>query len=205
MSEERVRWARLLQAIAQSGITYTENPFDRERFESVRAIAIEIAASASGEEPARLEERFVAEMGYGTPKVDVRGVVLRDEELLLVRELGETRWTLPGGWADVGDSPARAVEKEVLEEAGLETRADRVLAVYDRDFRGQTTWPAHAYKIYIGCIETGGETAPDLFETEEAAFFAVDALPALSPKTPGEHLARVLRIATTTGHHAELD
>ncbi len=205
MSEERVRWARLLQAIAQSGITYTDNRFDRERFESVRAIAVEIAAAASGEEQAVLEERFAAEMGYGTPKVDVRGVVLRDDALLLVREIGETRWTLPGGWADVGESPARAVEKEVFEEGGLETRAERVLAVYNRDFRGQATWPAHAYKIYVACVEVGGSVRPDGFETEESAFFQWGALPALSPKTPADHLARVLAIATTDGHPAELD
>ena len=133
-----MRRARSLEAIARSGLTYSQSPFERERFEAVRSIAAEIAAAASGEEAAVLHARFADEYGYATPKVDVRGVVLDDRGLLLVRELGETRWTLPGGWADVGETPRRAVEKEVRQEAGLDVSAARVLAVYDRDFRGRT-------------------------------------------------------------------
>lgn len=191
-----VRWARALQAIAQSGLTYSENPYERERFEAVQGIAAEIAALAGGEEPAALHALFAAEYGFGTPKVDVRGVVVRQDELLLVREVGDERWTLPGGWADVGHSPATAVEKEVREEAGLSVTADRLLAVYDRDFRGRPRWPAHVYKVYVAC-SAADDARPegDGLETAEATFFSCRALPALSPKTPGAHLERVLRIA----------
>ena len=136
--QERVRWARALEAIARSGLTYSESAFDRERFAAVRSIAAEIAADASGEDATVLEARFADEYGYATPKIDVRGVVLGNRGLLLVRERGETRWTLPGGWADVGDTLRQAVQKEVREEAGLDVSALRVLAVYDRDFRGRT-------------------------------------------------------------------
>jgi len=132
-ADDRVRWARALEAIARSGLTYTESAFERERFEAVRSIAAEIAAAASGEDAATLEAAFADEYGYATPKVDVRGVVVTGGELLLVRELRDERWTLPGGWADVGESPARAVEKEVRQEAALDVEAVRVLGVFDRD------------------------------------------------------------------------
>jgi ADP-ribose pyrophosphatase YjhB (NUDIX family) len=202
---DRVRWARSLEAIARSGLTYSQSPFERERFEAVRSIAAEIAAAASDEDAAVLHARFADEYGYATPKVDVRGVVLDERGLLLVRETGETRWTLPGGWADVGETPRRAVEKEVQQEAGLDVSAARVLAVYDRDFRGRTEWPAHVYKLYVRCDVLGGEPKGDGLETEEASFFAVEALPELSPKTPSEHLGRVLVLASDPECGAELD
>ena len=202
---ERVRWARALEAIARSGLTYSESPFDRERFEAVRSIAAEMASSASGEDATVLRARFADEYGYATPKVDVRGVVLDERGLLLVRETGESRWTLPGGWADVGETPSQAVEKEVRQEAGLEVSAARVLAVFDRDFRGRTQWPAHVYKLYVRCVALGGEPTGDGLETDEAAFFAVSELPALSPKTPAEHLEPVLALAADPERGAELD
>jgi ADP-ribose pyrophosphatase YjhB (NUDIX family) len=202
---DRVRWARALEAIARSGLTYSESAFDRERFEAVRSIAAEIAASASGEDEAQLRARFADEYGYATPKVDVRGVVLEGDRVLLVREVGERRWTLPGGWADVGETPARAVEKEVRQEAGLTVFARRVLAVYDRDFRGRTQWPAHVYKLYVQCEVQGGTAHGDGLETEEASFFPVAALPELSPKTPSDHLRGALQVAADPGRGAALD
>jgi ADP-ribose pyrophosphatase YjhB (NUDIX family) len=204
-ANDLVRWARALEAIARSGLTYTESAFDRERFEAVRTVAAEIAAATTGEDAAELEARFADEYGYATPKVDVRGVVLDGRGLLLVREVGETRWTLPGGWADVGETPATAVEKEVVQEAGLTVAADRVLGVFDRDFRGRSRWPAHVYKVYVRCTHVSGEPAPDGLETVEVSFFAVDALPELSVKTPDHHLAIVLETAADPGRGAPLD
>jgi len=201
-----VDWARELQAIAQSGLTYTDNPYERERFAAVQAVAARIAAAAGGEHETELHDRFASEYGYGTPKVDVRGVVVDDGRLLLVREVGDTRWTLPGGWADVGHSPASAVEKEVREEAGIESVAVRVLAVLDRDFRGRARFPAHAYKLYVQCRLTGA-AAPrgDGLETESAAFFPVAGLPELSVKSPLEHVERVLPIALDPSRPAAID
>jgi ADP-ribose pyrophosphatase YjhB (NUDIX family) len=202
-----VHWARELQAIAQSGLTYSDNPYERERFEAVRAVAVRIAAAAGGEAPVELHARFSLEYGYGTPKIDVRGVVVDNGCLLLVREVGETRWTLPGGWADVGQPPAGAVEKEVLEEAGVEARARRVLAVLDRDFRRVgARFPAHAYKLYVQCDPVASSSPHgDGLETEEAAYFPLDALPELSVKSPIEHVQRVLEIALDPARPAELD
>jgi ADP-ribose pyrophosphatase YjhB (NUDIX family) len=202
---ERVRWARTLQAIAQSGLTYTESAYERERFELVREVAAEIAASLTGEEQLELLARFADETGYATPKVDVRGVVVEDGRVLLVREIGQRDWTLPGGWADVGSTPSGAVEKEVREEAGLAVRAVRVLGVYDRDFRGRPQWPAHVYKLYVLCERVGGEPGGDGLETEEAAFFAPAGLPPLSVKTPLPHLEAVLAAAAEPSLGAGLD
>lgn len=154
-----------------------------------------MAAAAGGEDAAELLASFAEESGYRTPKVDVRGVVLTAEGLLLVREPAEAGWCLPGGWADVGETPSRAVEKEVSEEAGVEVRAARPLGIFDRDFRGRLRWPAHVYKLYVLCEQLGGEPLADGVETEAAAFFSLDALPPLSPKTPLEQLERALAVA----------
>jgi ADP-ribose pyrophosphatase YjhB (NUDIX family) len=202
---DRVRWARALQAIAQSGLTYSESPFDRERFEAVRELAAEIAASASGEDATELAALFGDETGYATPKVDVRGVVVSAGRVLLVREPGQAGWTLPGGWADVGQTPSQAVEKEVREEAGVDARAVRVLGVFDRDFRGRAQWPAHVYKLYVLCEHVSGEPVADRLETEEAAFFPLDALPELSAKTPAQHLADALAVAADPAVGAGID
>jgi ADP-ribose pyrophosphatase YjhB (NUDIX family) len=203
--DDRLRWARRLAALAQSGLTYTENPYDRARFDAVQAIAAEMAASAGGEDPVELLARFVDEYGYATPKVDVRGVVVDAEQLLFVREEGEHAWTLPGGWADVGESPAEAVEKEVHEEAGVSARAVRVLGVLNRDFRGRARWPAHVYKVYVLCEPLGGEPRGDGLETVEAAYFPLSALPPLSVKTPAEQLERVLAVAANPALGASID
>ena len=200
-----MRWTRALQALAQTGLTYAEGPYDRERYEAVQRIAAEMAATAGGEEPAELLARFAEESGYRTPKVDVRGVVLDMERLLLVREPGSDGWCLPGGWADVGETPSRAVEKEVGEEAGVTVRAVRLLGVFDRDFRGRLRWPAHVYKLYVLCEPLGGTPAADGVETE-AADVLPDSTPSLrSPEDPVGAAARALAVARDPSAPAALD
>jgi ADP-ribose pyrophosphatase YjhB (NUDIX family) len=203
--DDRLRWARRLAALAQSGLTYSESEFDRARFDAVQAIAAEIGASLGDDEPIELAARFADEYGYATPKMDVRGVVVDGDRLLFVREQGERAWTLPGGWADVGETPAQAVEKEVREEAGVPVRAVRALAVLNRDFRGRAQWPAHVYKLYVLCAPLGGEPHGDGLETVEARYFLSSALPPLSPKTPAEHLERVLAVVADPALGALID
>jgi len=125
-------WASKLQAIAQNGLTFTTNEYDRLRFEDVRAVAHEMMARAADVPPSKVSEWFAPERGYATPKVDVRGVVFRDGRILLVKERQDGLWTMPGGWADVGDSPAKTAVKEVFEESGYHVRATRMLACLDR-------------------------------------------------------------------------
>jgi ADP-ribose pyrophosphatase YjhB (NUDIX family) len=156
----------------------------------VRQIAAELAALGP-DEPEQLARRFVEEPGHATPKLDVRGVVARGETVLLVRGTDDGKWTLPGGWAEVGETPSRAVEKEVRQEAGFTVRASRLLAVLNRDVRGRPRFPFHGWKVYLLCEELSvGE--PDGIETDAVGFFAADALPELSFRMPPGHLERVL-------------
>jgi ADP-ribose pyrophosphatase YjhB (NUDIX family) len=189
-------WARKLQALAQSGLAYTQNPFETERYHAVREVACEMLAAHSGLSIEHVRDLFDSEGGYATPKVDVRGVVFRDEpetgrdSILLVRELRDGLWTLPGGWADVGDSPAQATVREVLEESGYETRAVKLLACYDRNKHGHPAYGFHIYKLFFECELIGGEPTESV-ETADAAFFCEDEVPALSlPRVTPEQLAR---------------
>ena len=191
-----LEWAQRLQAIAQSGLTYNQNnPFEVERFEAVSKIAAEMMAANSSLDKTLLEPLFAGQKGYATPKIDVRGVVFKDDKILLVKELSDGGWTLPGGFADIGDTPSEAVEREVWEESGFRVKADKILALYDRTRQGHPPYIFHLYKIFIRCQITGGAAA-DSVETEGAAFFARDKIPPLS-------IARVLpkQIERLFDHH----
>jgi len=180
MEPKWLEWTKALQAIAQNGLTYAENPFDIQRYEQVRDIAAEIAACYSQTAKDYVLDLFAAQSGYATPKVDVRGVVFRGEQILLVRERSDGRWSLPGGWADVNETPRQAVEREVWEESGYKAKAQKILAVYDRSKHGHyPPRPYHVYKLFILCQLTGGTSTVSM-ETSEIGFFAADALPELS-------------------------
>src|SRR5215469_9502006 len=134
-------WTRELQAIAQTGLAFVRDPYDRERYEMLRIVASKMMAAQTATSAERIEALFEKETGYATPKVDVRGAVFNDHErLLLVRELVDGgRWTLPGGWADVNLTAAENVVKEVREESGLEVRVRKLAAVWDRTRQGHST------------------------------------------------------------------
>ena len=172
-------WAKRLQAIAQDGIAYSQNPFDIERFHQVRQVAIEIMAANAGLDLEQARDLFAYEKGYATPKVDVRAVVFKDDAILLVKERRDGLWTLPGGWADVGDSPSQAVEREVLEESGYKARAVKLLALYDRNKHPHPPHPQHIYKLFFLCELLGGEPKESI-ETAGVGFFRLDELPPLS-------------------------
>jgi ADP-ribose pyrophosphatase YjhB (NUDIX family) len=172
-------WARELQAHAQIGLSFTRDPYDRARYRSIQALAADIVARHAGLDAPAIELTFAAQNGYATPKLDVRGAVFRQGRLLLVREKADNdRWTLPGGWADVNESPTEAVVKEVREEAGFEVRPYKLAAVWDRARHAhKPAYLFHIWKLFFLCEIVGGEarTGP---ETSEVAFFAEDALPA---------------------------
>ena len=179
MNPAWLAWTQRLQAIAQTGLTYAADPYDIERYEQIRDLAAEIAASHSDADLAHIQGLFANQTGYATPKVDVRGAVFRDDMILLVKERSDGGWTLPGGWADVGDSPGDAVVREIAEESGYQTRAVKLLAFYDRNKHGHPPYPFHAYKIFFLCELIGGAAATS-GETEAVEFFREDALPDLS-------------------------
>jgi ADP-ribose pyrophosphatase YjhB (NUDIX family) len=189
MLPDWLRWGKELQAIAQIGLTYSsDSHFDAERYARIREIAAEILSSGGGVGADVLLELFRKETGYATPKIDVRGVVFLEGRILLVREIADGCWTLPGGWADVNQSPSESVVREVREESGYETRARKLLSVYDRDKQGHMPpFPFHVYKLFILCEVVGGRATTSA-ETSEVAFFAEDELPelSLSRVTPGE-------------------
>jgi ADP-ribose pyrophosphatase YjhB (NUDIX family) len=182
MEPDWLAWARRIQALAQTGMAFTRDGYDRERYETLRALAAEMMAARSGGDPARIEDLFSGQSGYATPKVDVRGAVFdRDGRILLVRETADAgRWTLPGGWADVNQSPSECVAREVLEEAGIEVRVRKLAGVYDRARHAhQPPYPFHIYKMFFICDPVG---APELargdgFETSAAEFFAQADVP----------------------------
>src|SRR5689334_6249001 len=126
-------WARRLNALAQTGLTFAENPYDIERYTAIRKIAAEMIAHGAGAGISTILGLLGQDVGYATPKVDVRGVVFQDGKILLVQERSDGKWTLPGGWADVGDSPSDAVVREIREESGYEVRPTKLLALLDRN------------------------------------------------------------------------
>jgi ADP-ribose pyrophosphatase YjhB (NUDIX family) len=177
--EQWLGWARRVRNIAQTGLTYTVGEYDRERYLELGEIAHAMLAACSGTEPARMRTLFEPENGYPTPKVDVRGAVFRHGRILLVRGTADGLWTLPGGWADPGESPGEAVEKEIREESGFETRAVKLLAVYDRERHGVPRLPWPVYKLFVRCEITGGSARTSM-ETDAVEFFLEDHLPPLS-------------------------
>lgn len=202
MNTEWLGWVRRLQAVAQSGLTYARDPYDVERYEQVRRIAAEIAASRSGSTAEDVDALFSGETGYATPKVDIRAVVLNDEgAVLLVREKEDGLWTLPGGWVDVGESPSESVEREVREESGYEVRAARLLALWDRSKHPHPPLPFHVYKVVFHCELRGGTPLAASTETDGVGFFTGDALPKLSLGriTPGQVVWLVERAADRDG------
>lgn len=207
MSGGWLGWVRRLQAIAQNGLAYATDPYDAERYEQVRRVAAEMAASGSGVPAEGVDRLFAGESGYATPKLDVRAVVLDAEDsVLLVREKEDGRWTLPGGWIDVGDSPGGAAEREVGEESGYRVRAVELLALWDRDKHPHPPLPFHVYKLFFRCELLGGDPLSSSTETEGVGFFPADALPELSlGRVLPEQISRLVELAGRGGGQAEFD
>ncbi len=170
-----LEWAREVQALAQTGNHYAVNDYQRERYLRLMDIAAEIISEHTGLAFEPLSETFRAQIGYATPRVDTRGAVFRDGKLLLVRERDDNRWSMPGGWADVGDVPSQSAEREVWEEAGVRVKARKVIGIYDAN-RVKPLELFHAFKIVFLCDLIEGEVHPSQ-ETSEVAFFGPDEIP----------------------------
>jgi len=170
-------WARELQAIAQTGLTFASSVFDRERYIAIRSVAARMMARHSDADFVRVQELFAEQTGCATPKVDVRGAVIEGGRILLVRENADSgRWAIPGGWADVNQSPSESVIREVREEAGLEVTVRKLAAVYDRARQGHPPHPFHVYRLFFLCQIVAGIPKSG-FETSEVAFFGEDEIP----------------------------
>lgn len=170
-----VRWAVEIQSLAQAGLTYGRDRYDLERYERLRDIAAEMIARKADVSFARARELFCSETGYQTPKLDTRAAVFRDGRILLVRENNGT-WTLPGGWCDVDQSVGANAVKETREEAGIDVRPVRLIAVEDRKLHNRPLYAYGVTKVFVLCEYLGGAFRENA-ETTECAFFAADALP----------------------------
>jgi ADP-ribose pyrophosphatase YjhB (NUDIX family) len=172
-------WARGLQAIAQSGLAWEPGTYDGERYEQVRRIAAEMLADPHQLDLDGVEGLFASQYGHATPKLDVRGAVFRGDTILLVEEASDLGWSLPGGWADVGESPRESVEREVLEESGYRVQAVKLIGLYERDLRATRPHVWHIWKTVFLCELVDGEQHPLGAETTDARFFSRDELPRL--------------------------
>jgi ADP-ribose pyrophosphatase YjhB (NUDIX family) len=194
-----LHWAREIQALSQTGYHYAENDYQRERYQRLTDIAAEIISSYAGLELEPLTSLFQRQAGYATPRVDVRGAVFDRGRLLMVRERMDNGWTMPGGWADVGDVPSEAAEREVYEEAGFRVRARKVIGVYDANRTGPLEI-FHAFKVVFLCDLLDGE-ARTSSETSEVAFFGPDEIP--QPLSGERTKARHITDAFAAYHDSE--
>jgi len=200
-----LRLAERLRVIAQAGLTYSEGPFDRDRYEKLLSIAAEVAAGGLGLPVDGVAEILRAERGYPTPKVDVRAVVPQGDQVLFVREVTDGLWALPGGWADAGVSPADMAAREVLEETGYVVKPVRLLAILDKARHGHPPDPWATYKLFFLCRLEGGAPRPS-FETPECAFFQEGALPPLStPRNTERQIRRMFEHLRTPGLPTDFD
>ncbi|HYX33545.1 MAG TPA: NUDIX hydrolase [Oligoflexus sp.] len=169
-----------LQSLAQTGLAYTKDPFDRQRFDAILGLAVKLLQQKTGLAQDQAEALILEDRGYRTPKVDVRGGIFHKDRILLVRERSDGLWCLPGGWADINETPRQAVERELFEETGLKTQALKLAAVHDTNCRGPKQF-YHSYKLLFVCHAQEGQPHPTA-ETSAADFFPRDALPPLSAK-----------------------
>lgn len=177
MSEQWVRWVSALQAIAQNGLTFATSPYDQERYQSLLTLTAEMAATQSGLRQNELVDVFHEDSRYKTPNLDVRGAVFEDNKILLVQENNDL-WALPGGWADVNESPSANVEREVFEEAGLIVKAVKLVALYDKlKHQHPPEWP-HTYKCFFLCDIISGDLKTSI-ETQAVGFYPLNDLPPL--------------------------
>ena len=177
-SSKWLSWAREIFSLSQSGITYSGNQYDIERYKRLQEITAEIIASQSEISKQSALNSFSMQAGYITPKVDVRGAVVRDGKILLIQERADGKWAMPGGWADLGNSPASVAEREVWEESGFRVKAEKIVAVIDAN-RIEPMEFYHAYKIIFLCKLLEGEPRTS-YETLAVDFFDLNHLPPLS-------------------------
>lgn len=197
--------AQQLQSIAQAGLTFGENKYDIERYEQIMELSRRIIADHTDLVYERIKDVFSLEKGYLTPKVDVRGVVLRNDKILFVKETIDGKWSLPGGWADVGFTPKEIAEKEVWEESGLEVKAEKLIAVLDKKCHPHPPDINYVYKIFILCTEAGGSLNPGM-ETSDAGFFSLNDLPELSePRNTKSQVEMIYKMASSGHFEAVVD
>ncbi|MBU3028055.1 NUDIX hydrolase [Zobellia galactanivorans] len=169
-----------IKALAETGLVYAEDEYNRERYTELKQLALELLASVADKPLSVLDDFYMPVTDYPTPKVDVRGLVLNEKnQILMAKESVDGKWTIPGGWAEVGYSPSACIMKEIEEETGLITNVVRLMAVYDKQSHPHPPQPFYVYKLCFLCRLSGGKLTPG-FDMRGAAFFDIDDLPEIS-------------------------
>ncbi len=181
MEPKWLQWAKRVRALADTGLTYADNGYDRERYQELKELSTEMIAEASNLVDEEVENLFPRQPGYPTPKVDVRAVVFKGDKILMVQERADGKWALPGGWAEIGYTPGESAAKEVKEEAGLEVEPTRLLAVLDKQRHDHPPLLSYLYKLFIECKVETGELRSGV-ETKAVDFFSLASLPPLSTR-----------------------
>ena len=197
-NEQWLQWAVELQALAQAGLTYCQDVYDRERYTRIRDISAEMVAQKTEIPMDTVKDLFCSEAGYQTPKLDTRAAIFEGDKILLVHENDGT-WCLPGGWCDVNISAAENVVKEVKEEAGLDVTAELVIAVQDREKHNRPVYANKICKIFFLCTAIGGEFQKNS-ETTETAYFGLNELPVLATAKVTEEQIKMCFDAKTAEH-----
>ncbi len=192
LKEPWLRWAIEIQSIAQCGLTYTKDVYDKERYEHLRNIAAEMLSYKTDIPVDKIEKLFCNEEGYQTPKLDTRAAIFKEGKILLVHEQSGN-WSLPGGWVDVLESIESNTIKEVKEESGLDVVAKKIIAIQDRNKHNTPPYPYGVCKVFVQCEISGGEFVQNI-ETTEIGYFSLDDLPSLSEeKTNVEQIEMCFR------------
>lgn len=179
MKTKWLEWVTEMQSIAQSGLTFCENQYDRDRYQRLRDLSVEIMHEYTGLDHQKLTNLFASEEGYQTPKVDIRSAVFKDDKILMAREKIDGRWSLPGGWADVNTTVSESAARECLEEAGAAVRPRRIIAIHTANRQNNFVYPFTIYKIFVECELIDWKFIENT-ETYGSGFFGIDELPELS-------------------------
>ncbi len=191
-AREQLDVVKRIKAIAETGLVYAVDAYDQERYEELREIGLKLMAYLSQEPFTKLDSFFLPQLDYPTPKVDVRGFVLNErDEILMAQESVDRKWTIPGGWADVGNTPKEVAVREIKEETGLDTEIVRLLAVYDKQRHKHPPEPYYIYKLIFLCRVNGGELKAG-FDMQGVGWFSLDNLPPLSEERILENQLRHL-------------
>jgi ADP-ribose pyrophosphatase YjhB (NUDIX family) len=177
---EWIEWSKQIKAIAQIGMSYTKDQYDLERYNQLTEISHQMIGKLADAPKGKVDNFFVPDNGYATPKVDLRAGIIKDNKILLAKERSDERWSLPGGWADVGESPTEGIKREVFEETGYKVIVQRLIAIKDRNLHPyKPQYAHHVYKLFFLCDLIGGH-AKENIEISEVAFFKQNGLPQLS-------------------------
>lgn len=186
-----------LQSLAQAGLAYGKDAYDKERYERIREISAEMMSHIADIPLEKVKGLFCNEIGYQTPKIDTRAAIFKDDKILLVQEKDGT-WSLPGGWCDVTVSVAENTIKEVKEEAGLDVIVKSVIAIQDREKHNLPMYAYRVCKIFMLCSAVGGNFEPNI-ETIGFAYFAEDEIPQLATEKNNEEQIKMCFDSYRTG------